>query len=140
MDNKKLFKDIENHLGKKLDKIIYDKIFTTFKHITKDFIQRDFYDMYTPLVYDRQYRLLDKWIIKGDYKSGYKIYVNPEIKGEWRNRDIYLVQIVEEGKIKRVVNGKVTFTPYPLTSKLREELRANKLFEQVLKDNGLKLK
>lgn len=135
---KDLEKKIQEEIEKKIDKIVFNKIFPEFKKIAKHFIIKDYYNMYEPIYYKRNFNLINEWKIKKN-NGIYEIFINEKIKGIFNRKKYYIVQIVEEGKIRRIENEKITYRPYPFISNIRNELKKNETFMKLLKENGLKI-
>lgn len=136
-------RDLEKRINAKIEKLIEDavmnKIFPAFQKETKYFLNENFYNMYTPLVYNRQYRLLTEWDIKKTKSGEYEIFIKENVKGEWQHKIYYLPYLIENGYVTRKIRGKYQYIPYPLTSRVRSNLRGNEYFMKLLKQNGLYL-
>lgn len=135
---KDLEKKIQKEIEKKIDKIVFNKIFPEFKKIAKHFIIKDYYNMYEPIYYKRNFSLINEWKIKKN-NGIYEIFINEKIEGVFNKKKYYIVQIVEEGKIRRIEDGGITYRPYPFISKVVNELKKNETFMKLLQDNGLKI-
>lgn len=141
MSNKQLFKDIEEELGKRLNEFFYNDVMKEFRGFIDDFVTEDFYSMYQPIYYQRKFRLSDpqNWHMDGSYKNSYSIYFDKDIKGRWMGSDYYLVQLVEEGNIRRRFGKKIKFIPFPLIDRVRKSFKEDVGFQSLLKRNGLRL-
>ena len=57
----------------------------------------------------------------------------------YKGKFYYLPEVATNGGIKRKVNGVITYTPRPFISQLRNELKKNRIFIDLLKKYNLKI-
>lgn len=137
--------DIKKQIQQQLNHFVETVIFPEFKKIAEKSIDKNYYDIYSPKYYKRKYRFKNKWEL--EYKNGrYRFYINEKVgfrnKGKW----YYLPEIATEGKIRRIkgrIKGQkgdeIVYLPIPFISTLRNELKANKIFIELLKRYGLEI-
>lgn len=128
-----LEKIIQKELEKKVDKFVKEEVFPKFLEIMDKSIWNNFYNLYSPLFYRRQWRFKKKENWKLEKNNGeYEIFINENITGNWKRKKIYLPKIATDGLINRRENGKITNTPRPFITDLKNDLKANQIFQNLL--------
>lgn len=124
---------LQKELEKRIDEFVKNEIFPEFLKIMDKSVWKNFYELYTPLVYNRKWQFKKKENWKLEKTNGkYEIFINENITGYWKGKKIYLPKIATEGLINRRVGNKITNTPRPFIADLKNDLKANQIFQNLL--------
>ena len=128
--------NLDKEIQKKIDFAIENIIFPEFNKIAKKSVNKNYYKIYNPIYYKRRYRFQREW--KFEKENGkYKFFIDENVGFKHKGKFYYLPEVATNGGIKRNINGVITFIPIPFISKLRDELKKNKIFMELLKKYGL---
>lgn len=114
---------------KLIDDYMNNVIFPRFKKIAKQSLDKSVYDIYEPIIYKRKYSLKNNWVMKKT-KRGYEFYISENTIGSYKNKNYYLPYILEKGWVRRT--GKDNKKPRPIMSKLRKDLKKDRLIKSMM--------
>ncbi len=123
-------------IQKKIDNTVENIIFPKFKEILQKSVDLNYYNLYQPIYYKRKYRFKNQWVLKKN-NGKYEFYIDESVGFNHKGKNYYLPEVATKGGIKRLVNGQITYTPRPFISQLRNELKTNVIFKNLLKEYGL---
>lgn len=130
---------LQKKIEQQINMFVENTVFPEFQKISKHSISRNYYNLYSPIYYKRKHRFTDNWVCR--YNNGkYELYIDENVGFKHKGKWYYLPEVATKGNIKRRIGNEIKFIPMPFISKLRNELKANQIFINLLKKYGLTIK